>query len=135
MLSKSGCLARQQRFRGVLESLKLDAALITDPREVYYFTGLPFSDILLDPSTLVIETGGATWLASGNPEIPAAADQRAEYVVHVGGTRNIDHQRQMADLIHKQLREKRYGKLGFQTESTPRAVADAMAETVRPDEW
>ena len=38
-LSREGCLDRQHRFQERLDGLGIDAAFITDHRDIYYFTG------------------------------------------------------------------------------------------------
>ena len=40
MLTTDGCRMRQERFIEMLERNDLDGALISDPREIYYLTGL-----------------------------------------------------------------------------------------------
>ena len=40
MLTKAGCTARQQRLRERLAAQNVEAAVIADPRDVYYLTGV-----------------------------------------------------------------------------------------------
>lgn len=40
MLTQAGCLNRLRRFREQLTAQNIDAAVLTDYRDVYYFTGM-----------------------------------------------------------------------------------------------
>lgn len=77
-LTVAGCRARQWRLRQLMEERKLDVALITDRRHVYYFTGF-WSRPLYQPLVL-IEREGVTSISvpfAGPHEI--AADRVLTY--------------------------------------------------------
>lgn len=40
MLELEACRSRQERLRARLETAGLDAVVISDPRDIYYFTGV-----------------------------------------------------------------------------------------------
>ena len=135
MLTAAGCNARQHRLRTVLDKQKIDAALFTDPREIYYFTGMLTPDWLPDPATLIIETHGGSWLASNSLETDALVDERVAYVPNIGGTRNQDLHRQMVALLTRHLAGEHYARIGWQSEATPRLIAETVDATTQPDTW
>ena len=135
VLTEAGCISRQQRLRTALEAVSIDAALITDLREIYYFSGSLEPDWLPDPAALIIAVNGPSWLISGSLTTTAWVDERAAFSPHMGGTRNPDTHRQIATLIRERLAGQSWKRIGWQEEATPRAIATALAEVVHPDAW
>ena len=63
MLTQSGCIERLRRFRERLTEQKIDAAAITDPRDIYYLTGSVLPSRFVVPAFLWV-TQGTAWLVS-----------------------------------------------------------------------
>ena len=53
MLSKEGCTARQMRLIARLSKANIDAAIISHPKEVYYFTGVIIPEEFPGPPVLL----------------------------------------------------------------------------------
>src|SRR5687767_9535870 len=85
-LSLESCRERQGRLRKLLATENLNAALITDPRHVYYFSGYWSVGRALKPSALLIEVEGRSTLACpGSPESSLAAEEIISYSAdHLG---------------------------------------------------
>ena len=136
MLTREGCQARQERFRTLLAEQRLDAAVVSDPREIYYLTGLLLPSVPAFPALLYLETGGASWLAAHTAEGEALVDARVAYEPHLLYTLNPDPMRRLAAVVAERLAGAPTGhRLGWQVESLPRLLGDVIAEALRPDEW
>lgn len=122
-------------MRALLEANGLDAALITDSRDIYYFTGLLATSWLPDPAALFIPTDGDIWLASNNLTATAYADQRVAFVPNIGGTRNLDMNRQIDALLRQHVTGKRYERVGYQIEAMPRLFGETLTEIVHVSDW
>ncbi len=59
-LTKAGCKDRQRRFINYLNDHGFDLAVITDWRDVYYFTGVIKE--MTYPRALIIDAGGKATL-------------------------------------------------------------------------
>ena len=84
-LTVSGCRSRQNRLREQCESLQLDAALITDPRHVYYFTGY-WGRSLFAPTVLIKSSGEAILASPFPPQSEMAAQEIVVYESNQIGT-------------------------------------------------
>ncbi len=89
-LTVDGCLSRQSRLRQRLEQLELDAALITDQRHVYYFTGF-WARSLFAPAVLIKRDGDTILTAPLPPQTAMAATEVVVYESNQIGTL-VDHQ-------------------------------------------
>src|SRR5205823_7077417 len=77
MLTLDGCRERQQRFLARLEEAGIPAAVVSDPRDIYYLTGaLPESKIYPYPNLLFLGPGLRSWLVTGLAEGEAAVDEK-----------------------------------------------------------
>lgn len=133
MLTKEGCERRQERFRAFLASERLDAAIITDHREIYWLTGLLAPAF---PSLLYIETEGRSWLATYTADGQALVDDRLTYEYQRLSTNNPDPGRELARTVASRLSGMaRPRRLGWQAESLTRLLADAIATGLHPAEW
>ena len=135
MLTQAGCQIRQSRFRALLEARAVDAALITDPREIYYLTGLLTPDVLPDPAALIMRADGHAFLISNALDTEAWVDDRVAYVPHIGGTRNPDRQRQIAALVGQRCAGERFARVGWQQEGGDHLLVTAFADATHPDAW
>src|SRR5215217_482264 len=95
VLTRDGCQQRQERFRDLLARLQLAAAVVSDPRDVYYLTGFvqPGSSF---PMLLYVATDGESWLAAHTPEGDALVDDRVTYEPSTLATLNPDPLRRLA---------------------------------------
>lgn len=84
-LTIEGCRTRQQRLRDRMEEAGLDAALILDPRHVYYFSGY-FVRRIYAPALLIERNGSATLSVPAPVEFPIAVDETTVYESHRIGT-------------------------------------------------
>ena len=99
MLKPANCRERQKRLLAVLEDYQLDLAVITNPKTVYYFSGLlvdnqtPHAFLLHSSGQSVLVTHAATAESPSAPQ--AAADEVLLYRHHridaVAGPTNWDH--------------------------------------------
>jgi Xaa-Pro aminopeptidase len=128
-----GCRVRQERFRRMLEQQDLDGAVISDTREIYYLTGLLIERF---PALLYIETEGESWLVSHTMEGEALVDFRDNYEPALLATLNPDPLRLLAYVMARKFSGTRpLHRLGWQTESLPKLLADVLASAAPPDEW
>jgi Xaa-Pro aminopeptidase len=132
MLTREGCRARQERFRQRLAAAGLSGAVISAPRDIYYFTGLLAEG---QWSLLYLPVEGRTWLATWSEEGTPLVDDRLLYDWHLLYTINPDNHRRLAETVRKAASAARGGRLGHQRESLTFALASALAESAAPDEW
>ena len=133
MLTLKGCRYRQQRFRDALATEGIDAAIITDSRDIYYFTGLLLSayPAFYFPALLYLETDGSAWLAASTGDGDAAVDERVVYDSHVLYTMNPDPMRLLNAVVAQKLRDSRgITRLGWQCESLPKLLADTVGNAL-----
>ena len=135
MLTLAGCQSRQERFRALLANRGLDAAVLFDANEIYYFTGFPIPDWMAHPTALYLETNGISILVCQSDERDALVDERLVYEPHLLYTRNLDQVRQIAALLRRRLSGLSASRIGWREEGLPRAVGVAIDQAVSPDEW
>lgn len=133
MLTMDGCRMRQERFIEMLERNDLDAAVISDAREIYYLTGLLLERF---PALLYVETEGRSWLVCHTADGEALVDTRATYEPSLLYTMNPDPMRLLAyEVARKASGTQPVHRLGWQSESLPKLLADVLASASPPDEW
>jgi Xaa-Pro aminopeptidase len=133
MLTQDGCRMRQERFVEMLERNDLDGALISDPREIYWLTGLLLERF---PALLYTETEGLSWLVAHTMEGEALVNTREAYEPALMATMNPDPMCQLAYAVARKAAGVRpVHKLGWQAESLPKLLADTVASAAPPDEW
>lgn len=133
MLTMDGCRIRQERFIEMLERNDLDAAVISDSRDIYYLTG-----VLLErfPALLYVETEGLSWLVAHTSDGEALVDTRETYEHSTLYTMNPDPLRLLAyEVARKASGIQPVHKLGWQAESLPKLLADVFTTASPPDEW
>lgn len=133
MLTPIGCRGRQQRLRQALVEQGIDAAIISDPAEIYYFTGylLPTMPNALRGFLWIDVT--SSWLIAP-VNAAAAVDDILHYeAVHLG-TSNADWTRQISQLAAAKL-SGNVRRVGWQAEMLPRLLGEAVETVVAPDEW
>jgi Xaa-Pro aminopeptidase len=136
MLTQDGCRTRQERFRGFLVREGLDAAIVSDPRDVYYLTGFMGPAVFGFPILLYITTDGRTLLGCHTADGDALADERAVYEPALFATMNPDLMRRLARALAEPLGGiGQVRRIGWQADSLPRLLGEVVATAVRPDEW
>lgn len=133
MLTQDGCRIRQERFRQMLDTEGIDAAVVSHHLDVYWLTGLLIERF---PVLLYIEAEGESWLICQTLEGEALVDSRDMYEPHLLYTSNPDPMRLLAYAAARKLSGMRQVKrLGWQSESLPKLIADVIATGDAPDEW
>lgn len=122
-LTPDGCRKRQKRLFGLLEEQKLDSALITDPRDVYYFSGalseIPYPRaLLLSPQ--------AVRLVSEKEYPEAAVDTQSTYPLQTMATLNFQLNQNLVGELRRHL--SRAGRVGVQFESLSFSLGAAVVE-------
>jgi len=123
------------RFRALLSSRGLDAAILYDPNEIYYLTGFLIPDWLAHPAALYLETDGLTILICEREDGEALVDERLLYEPHLLYTRNPDLVRRIAAQLRQRLAGRPVRRIGWREEAMPRALGVAIDDAVHPDEW
>lgn len=131
MLSLEGCRQRQQQFLKTIAEANFDGALITHPRDVYYFTGIWVENKIFDfPSLLVLEPGGKSLLATWKPkeEPEGVVDDRVYYPAGMFSTMNPDNCRRLAAIVQDKAAayQGKLKRVGFQAELGAKHVLDAF---------
>ena len=125
-----------RRLRERMAELKIDAAAITDPRDVYYLTGSVMPSRFAVPTFLWVAQTGATWLVIPTSDGMRGVDEMLVYEWDKMGTMNPEHVRLIAETVAQRLKGSVHvARLGWQAESLPRACARALVDALRPDEW
>lgn len=134
MLTLSGCRERQTRLRQALAERQIDAAVISDPHEIYYFTGALLMEIPFPlPGLLWIDAQSA-WLIAPDMVRQAAVDELLTYEGIHKTTANADWNRQISRLAAAKLGGT-VRRIGYQVEALPRLLGETIADGVQPDEW
>lgn len=124
-LSHAGCLARRQRLCGLLALQRLDAAVITDVRDVYYFTGTLLPNDL--PALLLVDAEAQTRLIGPAEFEATGVDQQLLYEWNYRGTRHPDIPRRLVALLGDQPGELQGKRLGVQSLSLLEPVREVLA--------
>lgn len=136
MLTQAGCLERQAKFRKSLAANKIDAALITDKRDVYYFTGKLFTGPFDTPAMLYIATAGGAWLVGPAAEGGYGVDDTLGYEVAKGGTTNLDWTVLALEQAGKKIPSiSGVKRIGYEPETMPHLWWAAFNKALSPKEW
>lgn len=136
MLTEQGCLQRQKRFRAVLAENKVDAVVLTDLRDVYYFTGRLFTGPFGTPAMLVMKTAGGAWLVGPGAEGGYGVDDTLAYEVGKMGTMNLNWASLALDQAKKKLGTLTgVTRIGYEPETMPRLWSEAIDAAAHPKEW
>ncbi len=138
MLTQEGSRGRQNRFKARLDEEGIDAAVITDRRDIYYLTGILLCDYpnFLFPAMLYVETSGHTWIAAHTDEGEGIVDERVTYPPNVLYTMNPDPMAQLNEVVGKKLQDVKSDlRIGWQEEAMPKLLADTIERVVSPTEW
>lgn len=138
MLDLAACATRRRRFQERLDRLNLDAALISHPAELYYFTGELISSTL--PAFLYLPRRGDAWLAGPgagpNRSAEGAEVERVFYPASTLATQNPDLGRRLNAAVGQRLAGiSEVRRVGWQSDWLPHLLARTIAEALRPEEW
>ena len=141
MLTREGCRGRQSRFLAKLEEADIAAAVISDPRDIYYLTGLlPEAAVTRYPSLLCVGPDLDSWLVTGAADGDALVDRRVAYPISEMATLNPDNHRRAAEKVVECARgETRFGRhpgrVGYQREALPYSFQRALAAEAPNTQW
>ena len=137
MLTPEDGHKRLTRFLSRLEAARVDAAVISDPRDIYYLTGvLPEVKIYHAPSLLFVGPGLDSWLATYTDEGEPGVDDCVLYEPNVQFTINPDNHRRLAEVIRGPLaHNQNLARLGYQREHLAHSLAGAIDSSASPGEW
>lgn len=134
MLTQEGSATRQGRFREYLSENHIDVAIISDSRDIHYFTGLLLPKNF--PALLMLETEGGAWLAATTDEGKALVGDRLVYESQQFYTLNPDPMRCLQRVVESHLKDATsVRRIGWQAESLPRSLGETVTSALQPDEW
>ena len=132
-LTENGCLDRQNRFRARLAEQRIDAAVLMDFRDVYYFTGKLLPDTF--PVFMLLETDGGCWVVSHTGDGVSCVDDWIAYEWHQLDTLNFDLMRQLNAVVKAKLQDTAHVKrLGIQFESVSGLLQQTVDSALQPSE-
>ncbi len=135
MLTSTGCRERQQRLRRALAAQNLDAAVISDRHEIYYFTGVLLPIQPFSPPALAWVDAKSIWVIVPKGSNEGAVDETLTYERSIGATSNPDWTRRINDLLGQRLSGVSAKRIGYQAEALPLLLSKTIDATVHPDEW
>ena len=132
-LTPNGCLGRQNRFRTGLAEQNIDAAVLMDSRDVYYFTGKLLPDTF--PVFMLLETDGGSWVVSHTADGASCVDDWIAYEWHQLDTLNFDLMNQLNAVVKLKLQDTaRVQQLGMQFESVSSLLQQTVDSALQPSE-
>ncbi|MEP7292469.1 MAG: Xaa-Pro peptidase family protein [Chloroflexota bacterium] len=134
MLTPTGCRERQQRLRQALAEQRIDAAIISDPLEIYYFSGLLLPTMASPLRGCLWIDAFTTWMIAPM-NTSATVDDLLYYEALHNSTTNADWTRRMSQLAAAKLGGGRVRRIGWQSETLPRLLGETVQAAVAPDEW
>lgn len=135
MLTTIGCLGRQERLRQALAERGIDAAVISDPLEIYYFTGLLLPKTPHVLRALLWVDAASVWLIAPLGQGSAAVDELLTYEWSHNFTTNADWTRCINTLAAARLSGTTARRIGWQAELLPHLLGTTIQAVVHPDEW
>jgi Xaa-Pro aminopeptidase len=138
MLDLAACATRRRRLQQRLDQLRLDAALIAHPAEIYYYTGRLIAPPF--PAFLYVPSRGDGWLAeAGEGEgVPAQGDaiEKVYYSPNLLYTMHPDLMRRLNAVVARRWAGTAHvARVGWQSDALPHLIARSAADALRPDEW
>lgn len=139
MLDPQWCRTRQNRLLGLMERERLDLLYLSDPRDIYYATGLRlgFPDAAAEfPALFALAADGSSWLASHRMDGDAVVDERFAYESAHASTMNPDPMHRLNEVVAAVVAGGSFPKrVGCQQEALPWLVQDTIARIQRPGAW
>jgi Xaa-Pro aminopeptidase len=120
--------ARERRSRLIerIAGSRLDGVLLTDPREITYFTACPLRTPAQAPACLLIRTSGESVLVCADSTCTHAADLILTYHWHNGGTIPTELMPRLIDLVVPRLRLTG-ARIGVQRESISAQLVSSLS--------
>lgn len=132
-LTEKDCQARQNRFRTQLAERNIDAAVLMDCRDVYYFTGKLLPDTF--PVFMLLETDGGCWVVSHADDGASCVDDWIAYEWHQLDTLNFDLMDQLGEVVKRKLQDTApVRRLGVQFESVSGLLQRTVDSALQPSE-
>lgn len=114
----------------------IDAIILSDPREIYYFTGLLLSQHIFQmPCCLWIETGGETWAILPETIDKPYLDEYLSYQSNLAGTVISGLMDRLCAVLEKRLLAKHVEHVGYQTNSLTHAILKTVDAVVHATHW
>ncbi len=135
VLTKEGCQVRLGRLLAAMEELGLGGAVLSDPRELYYFCGLTLPPDGDFASYALVRASGHVTVVTTEGRQPLVADAVDCYPWQIGATRNPDLTRQATLRLKRLIRKGKLGAVGYQAEHLPRETAEAIGEAGGTLRW
>jgi Xaa-Pro aminopeptidase len=123
-LTATGCAARRGRLLDQLSALNVDAAVVSDVRDIYYFIGVLLPSDL--PAALLVYEDGRTSLVAPDGCENASVDYHRPYSWNHRGTRHPDILDRMTARLRDALLSRRTTKAALQAQALPHKVAEAL---------
>ena len=133
MLSKEGCTARQMRLIERLSKANVDAAIISHPKEVYYFTGVIIPEEFPGPPVLLwLGADGVSLLIAHTDQGEPCVDECVTFAPSVGSTVTPNLREVAGGLIVEALQARglKARRLGWQGESLPQRLGMAVEQGI-----
>ncbi|MEO6061222.1 MAG: Xaa-Pro peptidase family protein [Thermoflexales bacterium] len=136
MLTETGCRARQQRLSDLLIRINADAAVITDPNEIYYFSGVllpvqPFAH----PGFFWLDAQGQSRLVAPGSHGGGFVAERLSYDPQEDATVNPDNARRLNLLVERLLSGVQTPRVAYQAEVMTKALGDVIVGVTGADSW
>jgi len=134
MLTQEGCVGRLARLRQYMQQEKLDAALISDRHEVYYFTGaLPQWTAHIQPVLLWVTQDEALAFLPNNTWPAPVVGEAVSYGWSIGSTASPDWYTTLTQQAQHRLKGKRAARLGWQRQSANHHVMQTLSSLLSSD--
>ena len=134
MLTQEGCAARLARLRQILQQQNLDAALISDRHEMYYFTGaMPQWTAHIQPVLLWVTQDEALAFLPDNTYPGPVVGEAVSYGWGIGSTANPDWYTNLTERAQDRLKGKRAARLGWQRQSANHYVMQTLSALLGAD--
>lgn len=133
MLTTDGSILRRQRLQSRLAELQLDAVVLTDHRDIYYFTGTLLPERY--PTFYYLRTDGRSWIVATHENV-TGVDEVHCYEWNQLGTLNFDPLHCLEKVVSQRLKsESAVTRIGWQAEATPRLLSQSLERNLAPREW
>ncbi len=119
-----------------MAAASIDAVILSDPREVYYFTGVWLSPhIFQKPCCLWIETGGEMWAILPETNDKPFVQDYSSYQSNLEGTVSPDLMDRLCAVLEKRLPAKPVANVGYQANSLSYAILKTVEAVVHATRW
>ena len=125
-LTPEHCAARRHRLLAEMQSKRLDAAVITDVRDIYYFTGCLLPADL--PAVWTLRSDGRHALVGPEHHLAAGVEHRVTYAWNLQGTRHTSPLAHMVEAAREGWQGVGIKRAGCQRQSILDEVRSALAD-------